>query len=68
MTAAVAVETKLCLGMSLLQWRRWTCRACGKSIPAEDAFTVSGGKDARWNLQVLCEPCCDRILAADKQL
>jgi len=39
------------------------CQCCGKHVPIEEAFTIRHGKEPKWNMATLCEPCCDKLLA-----
>ncbi len=43
----------------------WKCERCNKSLDLENAVTIRHGQEVKWNLAVLCEPCCDELLALE---
>lgn len=43
-----------------------TCERCKKVISLEEAFTISHGKNPRWNMAYLCEGCADEVLKEEE--
>ncbi len=45
----------------------WHCTKCKKELPVEEVFVIRHGRERQWNMEPLCEGCCDEILKRQEE-